>query len=158
MYSLSKQKTLLRDLWSFHIRSFFHDRSQNISPSDFSVALFALGEDSLMDVLSEAFVLAVSSDAAVSSSIIADMLAFLPKDTFFMSLVKFVIASEERVYLPLISATRHVISALSLHDGDFAASVRSIIFDCSSLLTLVFLSGRPNCFTQHRLKIASSQL
>ncbi len=123
--SVSKQKTLLRDLWCFHIQSFLRDRTREVLPHDFSVAHFAAAEDSLTDVLSEAFVLAVSSDAAVSSSIIADMVAFLPKDAFFLSLVKFIFASTEHVHLPSISATRHIIMALLLHDSDFAAAVGS---------------------------------
>jgi hypothetical protein len=81
-------------------------------------------------------VLAVSSDAAVSSSIIADMMAFLPKDAFFLSLVKFIFASTDHVHLPSISATRHIISALLLHDSDFAVAVCSRLSGLISVLTV----------------------
>jgi hypothetical protein len=42
-----------------------------------------------------------------------------------LSLVKFIFASTEHVHLPSISATRHIIMALLLHDSDFAAAVGS---------------------------------
>ncbi len=157
--SVSKQKTLLRDLWCFHIQSFLRDRTREVLPHDFSVAHFAVAEDSLTDVLSEAFVLAVSSDAAVSSSIIADMVAFLPKDAFFLSLVKFFFSSTEHVHLPSISATRHIISALLLHDSDFAAAVCSSLSGHISLHSLLPLrAGRRHCLIWPRPSIACIQL
>ena len=124
MCSVSQQKAMLRDLWAFLIRSPFRERSPD-GTSDFSLAHFTLAEDSLTDVLSETLVLAVSGDTAVSSSTIADALGFLPKDSFFKSLVQFVFASDEQIHLAAFSATRQVIHAFLLYDSDFAASVRT---------------------------------
>jgi hypothetical protein len=157
-YSVSKQKTLLRDLWNFHVESFLHHRSRDIAPCDFSVSLFAAAEDSLMDVLSEAYVLAVSSEAAISAPIIADMMAFLPKDVLFLSLVKLIFASAEQICLPSSSATRHIISALLLHDSHFAATVRSGLVTISVFSYLQFRTGCQHCSVQSHPPITRGQL
>jgi hypothetical protein len=114
---------MLRDLWIFLTRSAFNDHTMNDSSWDFTVAHFALAEDALTDVLSEALVISMKSDAAVSSSVIVDTLAFLRKDSFFMSLVKFAFASNERIHLSSISAIHQTICAFLVYDDDFAANV-----------------------------------
>jgi hypothetical protein len=118
---------MLRDLWVFLTQSVFFDRSAIDSCLHFSIAHFALAEDALTDVLSEALVTAMRSDGVVSSSTIVDILSFLPKDSFFMSLVKFAFASNHRIHLSSISALRQIINALFLCDSDFAANVSTCV-------------------------------
>jgi hypothetical protein len=96
----------------------------NDSTSEFTVSHFALADDALTDVLSEALVLAMRVNTLkMTSATIVDLLAFLPKDRFFMSLVNFVFASGDGVLLSPSSATRQIISGFLLFDSDFAANV-----------------------------------
>jgi hypothetical protein len=111
---------MLRDLWIFFTQSV---RTAIDSSCDFTIAHFALAEDAMTDVLSEALVLAMKSDSAVTSSTIVDILSFLPKDPVFMTLAKLAFSSNERVHLSSISAIQQVLGAFLLCDSDFAANV-----------------------------------
>jgi hypothetical protein len=92
---------MLRELWVFLTRSFLRDAIMNDSTSEFTVSHFALADDALTDVLSEALVLAVRVNTLkMTSATVVDLLAFLPKDRFFMSLVNFVFASGDGVRAP----------------------------------------------------------
>ncbi len=99
----------------------------NDPTSEFTIAHFAMAEDALTDVLSEALVLAMRvGTLKMATSTIIDLLAFLPKDRFFMSLVNFVFASGDSVLLSPSSATRQIINGFLLFDSDFAANVSNI--------------------------------
>ena len=111
---------MLRDLWIFFTQSV---RTAIDSFCDFTIAHFALAEDAMTDVLSEALVLAMKSDSAVTSSTIVDILSFLPKDPVFTTLAKLAFSFNELVHLSSIIAIQQVLGAFLLCDSDFAANV-----------------------------------
>ena len=135
---------MLRDLWIFFTQSV---RTAIDSSCDFTIAHFALAEDAMTDVLSEALVLAMKSDSAVTSSTIVDILSFLPKDSVFMTLAKLAFSSNEHVHLSSISAIQQVLGAFLLCDSDFAANVSICPHEHFKQLTLL-LTALHRCILQ----------